>query len=252
MDRAFPYEVFSRAGYEVAHVGYSQWNGVAIISRVGIAEIADHFSGQPGFDKDQERDQRREARAVGATCGPVRVWSLYVPNGRQIADRHYEYKLQWLWELRRRVADELRRDPHQALLLAGDFNIAPRDEDVWDMGYFANATHVTEPERAVFDALLETGLREVTRQFTDKTRFTYWDYTQGRFPKNEGMRIDFQLASPRLADAARGGFIDTDERGGRGSSDHAPVIVDYDVDSLPPAPSRAPRDTPEPDFDSVR
>ncbi|WPF65892.1 MULTISPECIES: exodeoxyribonuclease III [unclassified Corynebacterium] len=240
-DDKFPYSHFEEIGYQVAHVGYHQWNGVALLSRVGLEDVSTHFPDQPGFAKDPTAEQAREARAVGATCGGVRVWSLYVPNGREIADRHYDYKLRWLWTLRDQVAAHLREDPQARLLLMGDFNIAPRDEDVWDMSVFEGRTHITEPERAAFQALEEAGLNEVTRQFTEDTRYTYWDYTAGRFGKNEGMRIDFQLASPALARATTAGFVDMEERSGKGASDHAPVVVDYDLDG-----------SATPDFDSVR
>lgn len=221
-DEQFPYLMFQNAGYEVAHVGYNQWNGVAILSRVGLTDIEDHFSGQPGFAKDPAKPQPVEARAVGATCGGVRVWSLYVPNGREIADRHYDYKLRWLDALRRHAL----RAPELAVYL-GDMNIAPLDSDVWDIHAFVGATHVTEPERIAFAALQEAGLVETTRRFDDG--YTYWDYKGARFQRGEGMKIDFQLATPALAGSATGGFIDVDERSGKGASDHAPVIVDYDV-----------------------
>ena len=225
-DDKFPYETFTELGYEVAHVGYHQWNGVAILSRVGLEDVADHFPGQPGFHKDPAQPQDREARAVGATCGGVRVWSLYVPNGREIGDPHYEYKLAWLYQLGFHVEHQLTEDPHQQLVLTGDFNIAPRDEDVWDISAFEGKTHVTEPERAAFDMLLESGLTEVTRGLTHE-KYTYWDYKGMRFQKGEGMRIDFQLASESLAGLAKDAFVDTEERSGKGASDHAPVVVDF-------------------------
>ncbi|MCZ9309716.1 exodeoxyribonuclease III [Corynebacterium uberis] len=236
-DAQFPAELFEDAGYSVAHTGLNQWNGVAILSRVGLEDVETSFPGQPGFAKDPHKPQNIEARALGATCGGVRVWSLYVPNGREIADPHYDYKLRWLWALRDAVTAQLDADPGMALALMGDFNIAPCDEDVWDMDYFQGRTHITEPERAAFQGLLESGLTEVTRARTLDTRYTYWDYTQGRFGKNEGMRIDFQLASDALARTVTGAFIDVEERAGKGASDHAPVVVDYHLSA---------------DFDSVR
>lgn len=229
-DENFPTERFEDLGYEVAHVGYNQWNGVAVLSRVGLEDVADHFDGQPGFTKTGGIDEERvEARAVAATCGGVRVWSLYVPNGRAIADPHYQYKVRWLWRLRDVVKQELDAHPEARLALMGDFNIAPQDHDVWDRAFFEGRTHVTEPERAAFEGLCEAGLEEVTRARTGDTPYTYWDYTAGRFPRNEGMRIDFQLASAPLAERVTGAFIDVDERSGKGASDHAPVVVDYDV-----------------------
>lgn len=225
-DAKFPYLVFEEAGYEVAHVGYSQWNGVAIISRVGLEDVADHFPGQPGFHKDATEPQDLEARAVGATCGGVRIWSLYVPNGREIGDPHYDYKLAFFYALAHHTEAELARDPRQRLVLTGDFNVAPRDEDVWDIAVFEGKTHITEPERAAMAMLEDVGMKEVTRSLT-KQRYTYWDYKSMRFQKDEGMRIDFQMASPSLAPQAQAAFVDAEERAGKGASDHAPVVVDY-------------------------
>ncbi|PRQ10583.1 exodeoxyribonuclease III [Corynebacterium sp. 13CS0277] len=225
-DATFPAEQFQALGYEVAHVGTGQWNGVALLSRVGLADVADHFPGQPGFHKDPTAPQDIEPRCVAATCNGVRIMSLYVPNGREITDRHYDYKLRWLDVLAHAVADHHRTTPEVPLLLVGDFNIAPRDEDVWSMAFFRGKTHVTFPERAAFDALLDAGLIEVTRPHTPG-EFTYFDYTAGRFPKREGMRIDFQLASPRLASTVQSVTIDIGERAGKGASDHLPVIVSY-------------------------
>ncbi|RNE49911.1 exodeoxyribonuclease III [Corynebacterium alimapuense] len=238
-DKQFPYQRFFDAGYEVAHVGLNQWNGVAIISRVGISDVETHFPGQPGFHKDPDQPQAIEARAIGATCGGIRIWSLYVPNGREIADPHYDYKLRWLYALGFHVADSLVAQPDHRAVYLGDFNVAPLDEDVWDIAAFYGSTHVTEPERLAFEGLEEAGLTEVTRGLAQE-KFTYWDYKAGRFHKGEGMRIDFQLATPTLAAEARSGFVDIEERAGKGASDHAPVIVDY----LPRASAR--------DFDEVR
>lgn len=225
-DDKFPYERFEQAGYEVAHVGYNQWNGVAIASRVGIEGVENHFPGQPGFHKDPAQPQDVEARAIGATCGGVKIWSLYVPNGREIADPHYDYKLRWLYALGFHAGDELARNPEQKAVYLGDFNVAPLDEDVWDRALFNGSTHVTEPERIAYEGLSEAGLIEVSRDLTPE-RFTYWDYKGFRYEKGEGMRIDFQLATPALAPLARSGFVDLKERSTKGASDHAPVIVDY-------------------------
>lgn len=225
-DDKFPYLAFEEAGYEVAHMGLSQWNGVAIASRVGLADVDKHFPGQPGFDKDPSQPQDVEARAIGATCNGVKVWSLYVPNGREIADPHYDYKLRWLYNLKFHIADTLREDPSHRAVYLGDFNVAPLDIDVWDPAFFEGKTHVTEPERQAFDGLIDVGLTEVTRPLTAE-RFTYWDYKSLRFQKGEGMRIDFQLATPALAGQTRAAFVDIEERAGKGASDHAPVVVDY-------------------------
>ena len=158
----------------------------------------------------------------------MRVHSLYIPNGRDITDPHFEYKLEFLERLRQHIIATLDDDPEATFMMGGDFNIAPTDGDVWSMAAFAGKTQVTPPERAAFYALEQAGMKEVTRQFTPN-QWTYWDYKAGRFFKDEGMRIDFQLASPDLAAKASAGFIDIEERQGKGASDHAPVIVDYEV-----------------------
>lgn len=219
-DAKFPYDVFHDAGYEVAHVGYNQWNGVAIASRVGLSDVRDHFERQPNFAKKGE--PVREARAVGANCGGVEVWSLYVPNGREIGDPHYDYKLQFLYSLQ----DTVR--PGELQVLTGDFNIAPRDENVWDIDWFDGKTHVTEPERAAFQMLCETGLRQLEHE----ELYSFWDYKSARFQRNEGMLIDFQLATAPLAALATRVWVDVDERRGTGASDHAPVIAEYDTRGL--------------------
>ena len=219
-DEKFPYSVFEAAGYEVAHVGHSQWNGVAIASRVGLDNVRDSFERQPTFAKTG--DPVVEARAVGATCGGVDVWSLYVPNGRSIGDPHYDYKLEFLYCLRDAV------DAAAPAAYCGDFNIAPRDEDVWDISWFEGKTHVTEPERAAFQMLLEAGLEPVTHD----EPYSFWDYKSMRFQKNEGMLIDFQLATKPMFDRVQRAFVDVEERKGKGASDHAPVIVDYDTRGL--------------------
>lgn len=220
-DDQFPTERFEAMGYQVAHHGHSQWNGVAILSRVGIEDVELGFPGQPGWGEPLAT----EARALGATCGGVRLWSLYVPNGRQLGDPHLAYKLDWLEHLRAAGSQWLADDPTAQIALVGDWNVAPRDEDVWDMAVFANSTHVSPPERAAFNAIVDAGFTDVVRPYTEG-QFTYWDYTQLRFPKKQGMRIDFVLASPALAARVTGAAIDREERKGKGASDHAPVIVD--------------------------
>lgn len=227
-DENFPWELFENNDYEVAHFGFSQWNGVAIASRVGLEDVERTFVGQPAFGKGGV-DPVQEARAIGATCGGVRIWSLYVPNGRAREDEHMPYKLSWLENLNKQAGDWISANPEAQVALMGDFNIAPRDEDVWDIDFFNenNLTHVSAPERAAFDAFLETGFVDVVRPYTDTPKtYTYWDYTQLRFPKNEGMRIDFTLASPALAARVIGAEIDREERKGKGASDHTPVIVE--------------------------
>ncbi|HEV7210953.1 MAG TPA: exodeoxyribonuclease III [Blastococcus sp.] len=222
-DDQFPEMMFDALGYEVAHVGHSQWNGVAILSRVGLENVEIGFPGQPGWGETPAA----EARALGATCGGVRVWSLYVPNGRTLADPHYRYKLDWLEALRTTAAGWLAEDPAAPVALVGDWNIAPQDDDVWDMSVFTHSTHVSEPERAAFRGILDAGYADVVRPLAPGPGvYTYWDYTQLRFPRREGMRIDFVLGSPALAGRVTGALIDREERKGKGASDHAPVIVD--------------------------
>ncbi len=206
-------------GYDVAMLGHNQWNGVAILSRVGIDDVQAGFPGMPQWG-DPLAD---EARALGATCGGVRVWSLYVPNGRKVDDPHYHYKLEWLARLREAAQEWLTEDT----ALVGDWNIAPRDDDVFDISAFAKDTHVTPPERAAFSAFLDDGYADVVRPHTPGPGvYTYWDYYRQRFERNRGMRIDFVLGSPGFADRVTGAFIDRDERAGKGASDHAPVIVE--------------------------
>ncbi|WP_445155469.1 exodeoxyribonuclease III [Arthrobacter sp. Hor0625] len=227
-DENFPWDLFEKMGYEVAHFGLNQWNGVAIVSRVGLDDVERTFLNQPVFGKGG-LDEVQEARAIGATCGGIRVWSLYVPNGRALDDEHMPYKLSWLDTLRSHAEGWIQADPEAQIALMGDWNIAPRDEDVWDIDYFrANAlTHVSDPERAAFHAFEEAGFADVVRPHTPGPGvYTYWDYTQLRFPKKEGMRIDFVLASPALAARVTGASIDREERKGKGASDHAPVIVE--------------------------
>jgi exodeoxyribonuclease-3 len=203
-------------GYEVAAVGTNQWNGVAILSRVGLEDVEVGFPGQPGWGDPAES----EARALGATCGGVRVWSLYVPNGRKPDDPHYVYKLDWLARLREAAGSWL--DTPTALV--GDWNICPTDDDVFDPAQFTRSTHVTPPERAAFQAFLDDGYAEVTREHAPG--YTYWDYYRQRFERDRGLKIDFVVASPPLAGRVTGAFIDREERAGTGASDHAPVVVD--------------------------
>lgn len=232
-DEQFPFDAFEAIGYEVAHVGYNQWNGVAVVSRIGIEDMEEHFPAQPGFAKDPNAEQPVEARAVSAVVGamepsgPVTLWSLYIPNGREITDRHYTYKLEWLQNLQKASAEWLQEDPDAQIMMAGDWNVAPLDTDVWDREFFEGRTHVTDPEREAFNSFVEAGYQEITRKFLpDPHTYTYWDYQQLRFPKNEGMRIDFAYLSPALAERATDAHIDRDERKGPGASDHVPVIVE--------------------------
>jgi exodeoxyribonuclease-3 len=227
-DENFPWELFERNGYEVAHFGVSQWNGVAIASRVGLEDVERTFPDQPTFGKGGVAAEQ-EARAIGATCNGVRIWSLYVPNGRALDDEHMPYKLEWLATLNKHASEWLAQDAKAQIALVGDWNIAPRDEDVWDIDLFRNEgyTHVSEPEREAFRAFEETGFVDVVRPYTPGPGvYTYWDYKQLRFPKKEGMRIDFVLASPALGARVTGAHIEREERKGKGASDHVPVVVE--------------------------
>ena len=222
-DEQFPFDVFEAAGYEVAHFGLSQWNGVAIASRVGLEDVELGFPDQPHFGDEPVL----EARAIGATCGGVRVWSLYVPHGRALDNPHYAYKLDWLSTLQAKAEGWVAADPSAKVALVGDWNVAPQDTDVWDLEVFEGSTHVSQPERDAFAAFETAGFTEVTRVHVPEDRkYTYWDYQQLRFPKNQGMRIDFAYTSPALTPLVTGVEIDRNERKGKGASDHVPVIVD--------------------------
>ncbi len=208
-------------GYDVAVAGLNQWNGVGLISRVGLEDIEVGFPGQPGWGEPAAT----ESRAIAASCAGVRIWSLYVPNGRKPDDPHYVYKLDWLARLRDAAHGWLSDET----VLAGDWNIAPRDEDVFDMAQFAKSTHVTPPERAAFQGFLDDGYVDVARPHTPGPEvYTYWDYYRQRFERNRGLRIDFLLGSPSFASRVTNALIDRDERAGTGASDHAPVLVDLE------------------------
>src|SRR3954468_20053323 len=207
----------AQRGYEVAAHGEATWNGVAILSRAGLDDVIAGLEGGPGFP-------RPESRAVSATCGGIRVVSVYVPNGRVPDSEHYRYKLAWLASLRELVA----AGP-EATVVCGDMNVAPTDDDVFDPGAYVGQTHVTPPERAALAQLQELGLRDVLRdRWPDERVFTYWDYRAGMFHQDLGMRIDLVLASTSVADRVRAAWVDRHARKGTGPSDHAPVIVDLD------------------------
>jgi exodeoxyribonuclease III len=204
-------------GYEFATQGEVQWNGVAILSKIGMDDVVLGVAGAPGFPNP-------EARAVAATCGGIRVHSVYVPNGRVPGSDHYRYKLDWLGAL----AQDLSAGPESAVV-CGDMNIAPADEDVFDPDAYIGQTHVTAPEREALARLQALGLRDVVRdRWPDKRVFTYWDYRAGMFHQDLGMRIDLVLASVPVAERVRAAWVDRQARKGSGPSDHAPVIVDID------------------------
>jgi exodeoxyribonuclease-3 len=204
-------------GYAVALHGEAQWNGVAILSRVGLVDVVLGVPGGPGFPGP-------EARAVSATCGGIRVYSVYAPNGRVPDSDHYQYKLAWFAALR-----EVVKAGPEAAIVCGDMNIAPTDFDVFDPQAYVGQTHVTPPERAALAELQAVGLRDVVRDHWPTERvFTYWDYRAGMFHKDLGMRIDLVLASAPVASRVRAAWVDRQARKGTLPSDHAPVIIDLD------------------------
>jgi exodeoxyribonuclease-3 len=204
-------------GYAVAVHGEPTWNGVAILSRAGLEDVVPGLADGPGFPAP-------EARALSATCGGIRVVSVYVPNGRVPGSEHYQYKLAWLASLRQMV-----EAGPEATIVCGDMNIAPTDDDVFDPDAYIGQTHVTAPERASLAELQDLGLRDVVRdRWPDARVFTYWDYRAGMFHQDLGMRIDLVLASGTVADRVRAAWVDRHARKGSGPSDHAPVIVDLD------------------------
>jgi exodeoxyribonuclease III len=204
-------------GYAIAVHGEATWNGVAILSRAGLEDVSPGLPDAPGFPHP-------EARALAATCGGIRILSVYVPNGREPGSEHYEYKLAWLAALRDAVA----AGP-EATVICGDVNIAPADQDVFDPEAYVGQTHVTEPERAALAELQTLGLCDVIRdRWPEERVFTYWDYRAGMFHRDLGMRIDLVLASPPVADRVRAAWVDRKARKGKAPSDHAPVVVDLD------------------------
>ena len=212
-DGTFPYLPLQALGYEVAHAGDGRWNGVAVLSRVGLSDVSTVLEGHP------------EPRLAAAQCGPLHVTSVYVPNGRALDDPHYAYKLEWFRALRERL-DAF--DPAQPLVVMGDFNVARTDEDVWDPSLFVSSTHVTPAERRAMDELEAWGLVDVrARPGKGDRAYTYFDYRAGMFHKDLGMRIDYVLATPsvRVVDA----YVDREARKGKGASDHCPVVVDVEV-----------------------
>jgi len=221
-DDAFPALTFSALGYESAHYGQGQWNGVAILSRVGID------APEYGFGEGVDDPYAGDARLLAATCGGVRVASVYVPNGREVGTEFYDRKLRWLDRLLEWLA--ARHSPADPFMILGDFNVAPADLDVWSPQAFLGATHVTEPERAAVAALEAWGLVDVVRQeYGEAERvFTYWDYRRGDFHEHRGMRIDLALASATLARRVRWAVVDRNARKGQQPSDHAPLLVDLD------------------------
>jgi exodeoxyribonuclease-3 len=223
-DAAFPYMTFEAMGYEVAHNGSGRWNGVAIASRVGLSDVTIGFGtvDPPLFDSEDA-----ESRLVSATCGGIRVSSVYVPNGRSLTDPHYEYKLTWLEALRAEIAATTK--PDEPVVVCGDFNIAPEDKDVFDPRVMAKQTHTSPRERAALDAIKQWGFTDVFRTLYDEEKlYSWWDYRAGDFHQGRGLRIDLVLASAPLAQRVAYAVIDRNARKGKQPSDHAPVVVDFD------------------------
>lgn len=217
---AFPTETFAAMGYESVHHGQGQWNGVAILSRVGLENPVCNFA------DGQEPDP--EARLVTATCAGIRVSSVYVPNGRELDHDHYKYKLAWM----KRLIDHLDADtsPTQGVVVTGDYNIAPEDQDVYNPADFVGATHVSEAERQVLRDLEAWGMSDVFRHHhRDDKLYSWWDYRAGGFNQNKGMRIDLILATQSVLEKTRWTIVDRQARKGEKPSDHAPVLVDIDV-----------------------
>ena len=214
-DSKFDHGAFAALGYESAHHGEGRWNGVAIVSRIGLADVVAGF----GTEEDE-----LGARLISATCGGVRVISAYVPNGRSLESEHYVAKLRWLGRLRDLLAE---MGPDAPVAALGDFNVAPSDDDVWDVSALEGMTHVSEPERAALGELVAVGYEDVFRRFNPAGGvFSWWDYRDGAFHKGHGMRIDLIYTSPALSARATAAFVDRDARKGVKPSDHAPVVLD--------------------------
>ena len=219
-DEQFPRAELAALGYEAAAYGTGQWNGVGVVSRLGLSNVQRGFAGEPG-------SPQIEARAIAATCGGVRVWSVYVPNGRTVGSPHFAYKLAWLGALRDALIPET--NTPSPLVVCGDFNVAPDDSDVWDPAAFVGSTHVTEAERSAVAALLDTGLVDLHPRALKGPPFTYWDYRAGNFHRGLGMRIDLVLISRGLASRVTDAYIDRETRKGKLPSDHAAVVVDVEL-----------------------
>lgn len=217
-DEAFPALSFSALGYETAHHGQGQWNGVAIASKVGLDDVVANFTPASG-----ERDP--DARIITARCGGVLVSCVYVPNGRSLDHDHYRYKLGWMAQLRRHI-DSL-ATPDDDVVVTGDFNIAPDDRDVYDPAKLVGATHVSAPERDVLADLCDWGMVDLFRQRYEQSKlFSWWDYRAGDFHQGRGMRIDLVLGTRSVADRLQWSIVDRNARKGQSPSDHAPVLVD--------------------------
>jgi exodeoxyribonuclease-3 len=236
-DEAAPEMPFGMAGYQLLHHGEGRWNGVAIASRVGLSDVVTNFGDGPvrrspgpgGVTEAVEAEASiapsDEARMVSAVCGGVRVVSIYAPNGRALDTPFYEAKLAWFDRLLRWLRET--RSPDEAIVIGGDYNVAPEDADVWDMAFFAGSTHVSAPERAALAALREWGLVDAYRlHHPEPGKFSWWDYRAGDFHNGRGMRIDHLYVTRSVAERCSAAEIDRDARKGKLPSDHAPMWID--------------------------
>ena len=215
-DAKFPFAALASLGYEAVHYGQGQWNGVAVLSRVGLEGVTRGFGDGDG-----------EARVIGATCAGVQVYSCYVPNGRALDDPHYDYKLRWLAALGEVVEQ---RDRSRHVVLGGDFNVAPSDLDVYDPSAFVGLTHVSAAERDALSRLEAAGLVDLTRHLhPEEPHYSWWDYRNGAFHRGWGLRIDLLFVDQALADAASSSYVDRDARKGLKPSDHAPVVGEFNL-----------------------
>ena len=226
-DDQFPFEDFEAAGYDVAHFGLNQWNGVGIASRLPLQDIEQGFPGMPGFSKDPSAEPALEARALSATVEGFRLCSVYVPNGRALDDPHLDYKLRFIEALGEHYRSYQELPGAVPVAIGGDFNVAPEDSDVGDPAFLVpGTTHTSEVERGALQAFLaRAGLQDTVRPLVP-TGYTYWDYKQGKFPKDHGMRIDFIYGSESFASQVSHASIEKDQRNGEGPSDHVPVVVE--------------------------
>jgi len=230
-DGDVPRAEFSRLGYEVAHHGVGGWNGVAIASRRGVTDVITNLGlplAAPATSQAPDDEPLREPRMIADVCGDVRVVSIYAPNGRTVDSIYYRAKLAWLKRLRQWLVET--RRPDEALIVGGDFNVAPEDADVWDPARCHGGTHVSPPERQQFAELLGWGLTDAYRKLhAERERYSWWDYRAGMFHKNYGMRIDHLLVTKPIAERVVWAEIDREARKGKPiPSDHAPVIIDLD------------------------
>ena len=232
---AFPAMPIQALGYEAVAHGNGRWNGVALLSRVGLDDVTLDLDAQPTYEDVVE------TRAIGATCGGVRVWSVYVPNGREPDHAHYAYKLDWFAALQRTALTEMAADPDRPFAIIGDFNVAPTDDDVWDISLFADSTHVTPAERQALADLRSTGLTDLMPRALKGAPYTFWDYRNGAFHRGWGMRIDLVYANEPFAARVTDTWIDREERKGKGASDHAPVVIDLTDASSATTPEAAGR-----------